>query len=89
MHPVQEAFIAHDGFQCGYCTSGQIMSALALLDEIRGGEPSAATVDVAQTEIALSAAEIRERMSGNLCRCSCYPTIVAAVHAVATNGTGG
>lgn len=89
LHPVQEAFIAHDGFQCGYCTSGQIMSALALLDEIRGGEPSAATVDVAQTEIALSAAEIRERMSGNLCRCSCYPNIVAAVQAVATHGTGG
>ncbi len=79
LHPVQAAFIEHDAFQCGYCTSGQIMSALALLDEIRRGEPSAATDDVTAPAVMLSEPEIRERMSGNLCRCSCYPQIVAAV----------
>jgi len=79
LHPLQAAFIDHDAFQCGYCTSGQIMSALALLEEIRRGEPSAATADVAVTSIPLSEDEIRERMSGNICRCSCYPQIVASV----------
>jgi xanthine dehydrogenase YagT iron-sulfur-binding subunit len=81
LHPVQAAFIEHDGFQCGFCTSGQIMSAVALIDEAKAGWPSAATVDVrkAFTVADLSRAEIRERMSGNLCRCACYPNIVAAV----------
>jgi xanthine dehydrogenase YagT iron-sulfur-binding subunit len=79
LHPVQAAFIDHDGFQCGYCTSGQIMSALALLEEIRRGEPSAATADIAVASIPLTEDEIRERMSGNICRCSCYPQIVASV----------
>jgi len=91
LHPLQAAFIDHDAFQCGYCTSGQIMSALALLEEIRRGEPSAATADVAVTSIPLSEDEIRERMSGNICRCSCYPQIVAsAVQAgAATAAPGG
>jgi len=81
LHPVQAAFIEHDGFQCGYCTSGQIMSAVALSDEAKAGWPSAATADVAKpfTLSDLSNAEIRERMSGNLCRCACYPNIVDAV----------
>jgi xanthine dehydrogenase YagT iron-sulfur-binding subunit len=80
---VQRAFVAHDGMQCGYCTPGQIMSAIALLDEVRAGQPSAASTDVAAVPIVLDDAEIRERMSGNLCRCSCYPGIVAAVRSAA------
>src|SRR5882724_2837743 len=81
LHPLQEMFIEHDGFQCGFCTSGQIMSALAIIQEAKAGWPSAATVDVTEpfTIADLSKAEIRERMSGNLCRCSCYPNIVAAI----------
>ena len=81
LHPVQEAFIEHDGFQCGFCTSGQIMSAVAMIEEARAGWPSAATTDVTKpfTLADLSDAEIRERMSGNLCRCACYPNIVDAV----------
>lgn len=81
LHPVQEAFIEHDGFQCGFCTSGQIMSAVAVIEEAKAGWPSAATADVTKpfTLSDLSGAEIRERMSGNLCRCSCYPNIVDAV----------
>jgi len=85
LHPVQEMFIEHDGFQCGFCTSGQIMSAVAMIEEAKAGWPSAATPDVTEpfTMSDLSKAEIRERMSGNLCRCSCYPNIVAAVAQVA------
>jgi xanthine dehydrogenase YagT iron-sulfur-binding subunit len=81
LHPIQAAFIEHDGFQCGFCTSGQIMSAVAMIEEAKAGWPSAATVDVARpiTMADLSDAEIRERMSGNLCRCSCYPNIVDAI----------
>ena len=81
LHPVQEAFIEHDGFQCGFCTSGQIMSAVAMIAEARAGSPSAATADVTRpfTLADLSEAEIRERMSGNLCRCACYPNIVDAL----------
>jgi xanthine dehydrogenase YagT iron-sulfur-binding subunit len=81
LHPLQEAFIEHDGFQCGFCTSGQIMSALAMIQEAKAGWPSAATADVTKlfATADLSEAEIRERMSGNLCRCSCYPNIVDAV----------
>ena len=81
LHPIQEAFIEHDGFQCGFCTSGQIMSAVAMIDEAKAGWPSAATTDITKpfTMADLSEAEIRERMSGNLCRCSCYPNIVDAV----------
>lgn len=81
LHPLQEAFIEHDGFQCGFCTSGQIMSGVATIEEAKAGWPSAATADVRNpfTLADLSEAEIRERMSGNLCRCACYPNIVAAV----------
>jgi len=81
LHPVQALFIEHDGFQCGFCTSGQIMSAVAMIEEAKVGWPSAATADVSRpfTVADLSAAEIRERMSGNLCRCACYPNIVDAV----------
>jgi xanthine dehydrogenase YagT iron-sulfur-binding subunit len=81
LHPLQEAFIEHDGFQCGFCTSGQIMSAIAMIEEAKAGWPSAATTDVTKpfTMADLSEAEIRERMSGNLCRCACYPNIVDAV----------
>src|SRR5205823_3355245 len=81
LHRVQELFIEHDGFQCGFCTSGQIMSAVALIEEAKAGWPSAATIDVTKpfTIEDLSQPEIRERMSGNLCRCSCYPNIVSAV----------
>jgi xanthine dehydrogenase YagT iron-sulfur-binding subunit len=82
LHPLQRAFLAHDGFQCGYCTPGQICSGLAMLDELRRGMPSHVTADLRQPP-ALSDEEIRERMSGNLCRCSAYPNIVAAIREVA------
>ena len=85
LHPLQAAFVEHDGFQCGFCTSGQIMSGVAMMEEARAGWPSAATPDVARsfTLADLSPREIQERMSGNLCRCACYPNIVAAISAVA------
>jgi xanthine dehydrogenase YagT iron-sulfur-binding subunit len=81
LHPLQAAFIEHDGFQCGFCTSGQIMSGVAVIEEAKAGWASAATADVTKpfTLSDLSSAEIRERMSGNLCRCACYPNIVEAV----------
>jgi xanthine dehydrogenase YagT iron-sulfur-binding subunit len=81
LHPLQAAFIEHDGFQCGFCTPGQIMSAAALIEEAKAGWSSAATADLLSlfTLAQLSHAEIRERMSGNLCRCACYPNIVEAV----------
>jgi xanthine dehydrogenase YagT iron-sulfur-binding subunit len=81
LHLLQEAFIEHDGFQCGFCTSGQIMSGVALIEEAKAGWPSAATADVRSPFVLgdLSDAEIRERMSGNLCRCACYPNIVDAI----------
>jgi len=81
LHPVQAAFIEHDGFQCGFCTSGQIMSAVAVIEEAKAAWPSAATADLRRpfAFADLSKAEIRERMSGNLCRCACYPNIVEAV----------
>jgi xanthine dehydrogenase YagT iron-sulfur-binding subunit len=81
LHPLQAAFIERDGFQCGFCTSGQIMSGVAVIEEVKAGWPSAATTDLTRpfTIADLSKAEIRERMSGNLCRCACYPNIVDAV----------
>ncbi|MFF4406711.1 (2Fe-2S)-binding protein [Streptomyces sp. NPDC001262] len=81
LHPVQEAFLELDGYQCGYCTPGQICSALAVLREHAAGWPSAVTADVRPEAgpPALTDDEIRERMSGNLCRCSAYPAIVRAV----------
>jgi xanthine dehydrogenase YagT iron-sulfur-binding subunit len=78
LHPVQAAFVEHDGFQCGYCTPGQICSAVGMLDEAAAGWPSAATADLTG-EAGLDADEIRERMSGNICRCGAYPGIVAAI----------
>ena len=80
LHPVQQAFLDHDGYQCGYCTPGQVISAVALLDELKKGEPSYVTPDLRRTgPITLTEEEIKERMSGNLCRCGAYPGIVAAV----------
>lgn len=82
LHSMQQAFIEHDAFQCGYCTSGQIMSAVALLAEVRGGAPSHVTHNITATEIELTDEEIRERMSGNICRCGAYNGIVAAIEDV-------
>jgi xanthine dehydrogenase YagT iron-sulfur-binding subunit len=83
LHPLQAAFIERDAFQCGYCTPGQICSALGMLAEVKAGWPSHVTADVSVERIALSDAEIRERMSGNICRCAAYPNIVAAIRDVA------
>ena len=85
LDPMQAAFVRHDGFQCGYCTPGQICSAVALLAEHDAGWPSYVTADVA-TAPALTDPEIAERMSGNICRCSAYPNIVAAIREVAEGG---
>ncbi len=82
LHPLQAAFAERDGFQCGYCTPGQICSAVGMIREAKAGWPSHATVDVASPRIALTEAEIRERMSGNICRCAAYPNIVAAIRDV-------
>jgi xanthine dehydrogenase YagT iron-sulfur-binding subunit len=79
LHPLQAAFVEHDGFQCGYCTSGQICSAVGMLAESRSGMPSNVTADLAEPQPELTDAEIRERMSGNICRCAAYPNIVAAI----------
>jgi len=78
LHPLQQAFWTHDGLQCGFCTPGQICSAVGMLREIEHGVPSAAMANVAATP-SVDAAEVRERMSGNICRCSAYPNIVAAI----------
>jgi xanthine dehydrogenase YagT iron-sulfur-binding subunit len=82
LHPMQAAFIKYDAFQCGYCTPGQICSAVGLLAEARRGEVSHVTEDVSRADAVLSDDEIRERMSGNICRCGAYPKIVAAVQEV-------
>lgn len=87
LHPMQVAFIAHDGFQCGYCTSGQICSATGMLGESRAGMPSYVTENLAQARPELTDVEIRERMSGNICRCAAYPNIVAAIKQVAGSQT--
>jgi len=83
LHPLQTAFVEHDGFQCGYCTSGQICSAVGMLAESRSGMPSYVTEDLTQPPSELTDIEIRERMSGNICRCAAYPNIVAAIKQVA------
>ena len=83
LHPLQQAFIAHDAFQCGYCTPGQICSAVGMLAEARDGWPSAVTADLANGAPVLDDHEIRERMSGNLCRCGAYAHIVPAIAEVA------
>jgi xanthine dehydrogenase YagT iron-sulfur-binding subunit len=82
MHPMQRAFVKHDGYQCGYCTPGQICSAVAVLDEIKAGIPSHVSADLAAPP-PMSAAELRERMSGNICRCGAYSNIVEAITEVA------
>ena len=80
---LQAAFVDHDGLQCGYCTPGQICSAVGMIDEAREGVPSHVSANVAETEVFLTDVEIRERMSGNLCRCGAYVNIVAAIGDVA------
>ena len=87
LHPLQQAFLDHDGFQCGYCTSGQICSAIGLKHEADRGVPSAVTRDLAATGITLSHDELRERMSGNLCRCGAHNGIIEAVRATFAEGT--
>ncbi|MTV40934.1 aldehyde dehydrogenase iron-sulfur subunit PaoA [Duganella radicis] len=82
LHPMQAAFIKHDGYQCGYCTPGQICSAVAVLDEIKQGIPSHVTGDLNARPL-LNAAELRERMSGNICRCGAYSNILDAMIEVA------
>ena len=79
LHPLQQAFILHDGFQCGYCTPGQICSAIGMAAELERGVPSFVTEDLAAETIELSHDELRERMSGNLCRCGAYNGIVDAI----------
>ena len=87
LHPLQAAFLAHDGFQCGYCTPGQICSAVGMLDEAARGWPSHVS-ETLTGPVELTHAEIAERMSGNLCRCSAYPNIVAAIREVAAERAG-
>jgi len=82
MHPLQAAFVRHDGYQCGYCTPGQICSAVGVIDEVRRGVPSHVSADLTAHPI-LSAEELRERMSGNICRCGAYSNIVDAITEVA------
>ena len=81
LHPLQAAFVRHDGYQCGYCTPGQICSAVGMLDEVAKGWPSHASADL--DAVTLDDAEISERMSGNICRCAAYPNIVDAIREVA------
>ena len=82
LHPLQAAFIEYDGFQCGYCTPGHICSAIGMVEEYKQGMPSAVTNNIAATDIEFSEAEIKERMSGNLCRCGAYVGIVEAIRKV-------
>src|ERR1700712_3264211 len=82
LHPMQAAFVKHDGYQCGYCTPGQICSAVAVLDEIKAGLPSHVTADLTAA-LQVTPAEIRERMSGNICRCGAYSNILDAITEVA------
>jgi xanthine dehydrogenase YagT iron-sulfur-binding subunit len=88
LHPMQTAFIKHDGFQCGYCTPGQICSSVGMLLEAKAGMPSHVTQDLQGVAGLLSDEEIRERMSGNICRCSAYPNIVAAIRDVSRDVSG-
>ncbi|WPB57441.1 2Fe-2S iron-sulfur cluster-binding protein [Xylophilus sp. GOD-11R] len=79
LHRLQQAFVEHDGFQCGYCTPGQLCSAVGMMGEVRRGMPSVVTADLAAPVAVLSSEELRERMSGNLCRCGAYNGIVEAI----------
>jgi xanthine dehydrogenase YagT iron-sulfur-binding subunit len=88
LHPLQQAFIDDDGFQCGYCTPGQICSAVGMVEELRRGVPSYVTHEITTPEIALSHDELRERMSGNLCRCGAYNGIVEAITSVYAEQAG-
>ncbi|BAT59530.1 carbon monoxide dehydrogenase small chain [Variibacter gotjawalensis] len=81
LHPLQQAFVEHDGFQCGYCTPGQICSAVGMIEELRAGVPSHVTQDLLSEAHTLTHDELRERMSGNLCRCGAHNGIVAAISA--------
>lgn len=83
LHPMQRSFIEHDAFQCGYCTPGQIVSAVGMLDEVDAGWPSHVTRDVGAEKMSLTDEEVRERMSGNLCRCGAYANIVPAIREAA------
>jgi len=83
LHPMQRAFIEHDAFQCGYCTPGQVVSAVAMLREAEAGWPSAVSKDPNDEEVVLDDEEIRERMAGNLCRCGAYANMVPAIADVA------
>ncbi len=85
LHPLQRAFVTHDAFQCGYCTPGQICSAVGMLREAGAGWPSAVTTGTDPDRVALDADEIRERMSGNLCRCGAYANIVPAIAEIAAS----
>jgi xanthine dehydrogenase YagT iron-sulfur-binding subunit len=80
LHPLQQAFVEHDGFQCGYCTPGQICSAVGMANEAERGVPSYVTTDLQAETIELSDDELRERMSGNICRCGAYNGIIEAIH---------
>lgn len=82
LHPMQEAFVVHDGYQCGYCTPGQICSAVAVLDEIKADIPSHVTANLTDAP-KITAQELRERMSGNICRCGAYSNIIDAIADVA------
>ncbi len=88
LHALQQAFIDHDGFQCGYCTPGQVCSAVAMVAEFQAGVPSAVSRSSGSERLEFSDDEIRERMSGNLCRCGAYNGIVAAIHAAFDGKTG-
>src|SRR5579859_4616998 len=83
LHPLQRSFIEHDAFQCGYCTPGQICSAVGMLREVEAGWPSAVSADLTAAQVTLNDDEIRERMSGNLCRCAAYANIAPAIKAAA------
>src|SRR3984893_10123722 len=87
LHPLQAPFVEHDGYHCAYCTSGQICSAIGMLAEGRAGMPSYVTEDLTQSQPELTDAEIRERMSGNICRCAAYPNIGAAIKKAAGTPT--
>jgi xanthine dehydrogenase YagT iron-sulfur-binding subunit len=82
LHPLQAAFVDHDGFQCGYCTPGQICSAIAMVEELKRGVPSYVSDDVSAERFALTDDEVRERMSGNLCRCGAYNGVIDAIRDV-------
>ena len=88
LHPLQRAFIEHDGFQCGYCTPGQLCSAVGMAGEVERGVPSVCTADLSADTITLDHDELRERMSGNLCRCGAYNGIVDAISEVYAGEAG-